>query len=196
MGVVSLFDFEITVENVVMTGAFSEGINLEAANQKLEGSKRNWKRFPGLSYKLKVPPASFLLFRNGKFVCTGIKTKTKGKQAITQLLTILKTKKLVSKSCSFGCGVKNLVASVNLSGASIALEQFTREFESVYEPDKFPAAIHKTDDAKATFLVFLSGKLICSGVADEEDLKQTVKQFYDQLKEKNVIENLLSPALG
>jgi len=165
-----LFDFEITVENVVMIGAFSEGIDLESANQKLEGSKHNWKRFPGLAYKLKAPPASFLLFRNGKFVCTGTKTKTKAKEATTHLLNILKTKDLVSSSCVFEWEVRNLVASVNLCGASIALEQFTHEFEAIYEPGRFPAAIHKTNDTKATFLVFLSGKLICSGVADEEAL--------------------------
>ncbi|MCL1970357.1 MAG: hypothetical protein FWF66_02730 [Candidatus Bathyarchaeota archaeon] len=41
-----MFDFVITVENVVMTGWFSEGIDLDVACSKLEGSKCSWKKFP------------------------------------------------------------------------------------------------------------------------------------------------------
>jgi len=192
ISVTTVLDLSITIENIVIIGAFSENINLVEANQKLENSKRNWKKFPGLAYKLKNPPASFLLFNNGKFVCTGIKTKNKGQQAITTLLNLLKTKELVSKGCGVEWGVKNLVASVAMGGASVSLETFTREFESIYEPDRFPAAVYKPDDAKATFLVFLSGKLICSGIADEETLKNTVKKFCQQLEEKNTLQTTIT----
>jgi len=191
MGVTIVLDLVITIENVVIIGTFSESINLDIASQNLEGSKHNWQRFPGLSCKLKTSPATFLLFSNGKFVCTGIKTEAKGKQAITLLLNLLKTKGIVSNNCVFDCAVKNLVASVDIGGASVSLETFAREFESIYEPDRFPAAVYKSSELNATFLVFLTGKLICSGIADEEELKQTVKQFYDQLKEKNIIETTL-----
>jgi len=188
-----LFDFEITIENLVLLGSLSEGVDLCVANSKLEGSKCNWHRFPGLAYKLQKPLATFLLFKNGKFICTGVKTENKGEQAITNFVNLLKTQNIVSHDCVFQWGVKNLVASVNIGGASVSLEQFTNEFDAIYEPDKFPAAIHKTDESSATFLVFLTGKLICSGVADKEALKKTVKDFYDQLVEKKVIEKSLSP---
>lgn len=103
---------------------------------------------------------------------------------------MLQAKGLVSTECSFECGVKNLVASVTISGASVSLEQFTKQFETaVYEPDKFPAAVYSMGGSKATFLVFLTGKLICSGVGDEDALKRTVKKFYDLLVEKKVLEN-------
>jgi TATA-box binding protein (TBP) (component of TFIID and TFIIIB) len=45
------------------------------------------------------------------------------------------------------------------------------------------------DQPKATFLVFLTGKLVCSGIANEEELKITVKKFYDQLIEKSTLKN-------
>jgi transcription initiation factor TFIID TATA-box-binding protein len=187
-----MFGLVITIENVVMIGTFSEGIDLKVASQKLDGSKCNWKRFPGLSFKLKSPPATFLFFRNGKFVCTGTKTKTKAEQAITTCLNLLKEKELVSDKCSFECCVKNLVASVDLAGATISVEQITEEFDAVYEPDRFPAAVCKTTSPKATFLVFLAGKMVCSGITDEETLKKTVKKFYEELVEKRVIEKKLS----
>jgi TATA-box binding protein (TBP) (component of TFIID and TFIIIB) len=170
-----------------MTGAFSEAIDLNAAHSKLDGSKCNWRRFPGLSFKPKLSPATFLLFRNGKFVCTGTKSEIRGKEATRTFLNILKEKSLVSTNCNFECSVKNLVTSVSINGASISMEQFTKQFEKVvYEPDKFPAAVYNM--GKATFLVFLTGKLICSGVGDEDTLKRTVKIFCDQLAERNVLE--------
>jgi TATA-box binding protein (TBP) (component of TFIID and TFIIIB) len=185
-----MFDFEITVENIVMTGSFSESINLEVANQKLEGSKRNWNQLSGLSFKLKKPSVTFLLFQNDKFICTNIKTETKGNQALTKLLNLLKTEKIVSNNCTFECYVKNLVASVNLSSANISPEQFTNEFETIYDPTKCHIPLNKTDQPSVAFLVFLTGKLICTGVANKEELKKTLKHFYKQLNSKSTIENL------
>lgn len=172
-----------------MTGSFSEGVDLNVANSKLEGSKCSWRRFPGLAFKMKVPSATFLLFRNGKFVCTGTKSEGKSKEAVASFLGVLQAKGLVSADCNFECSVKNIVASVTIGGASVSLEQFTKQFETaVYEPDKFPAAVYNMGESKATFLVFLTGKLICSGVGDENELKNVVKKFHDQLVERKVLE--------
>jgi transcription initiation factor TFIID TATA-box-binding protein len=188
-----MFDFEITVENIVMTGSFSECVDLSVANQKLEGSKRNWKQLSGLSFKLKKPSATFLLFQNGKFICTNIKTETKANQALTKLLNILKTEKLVSNDCTFEGYVKNLVASMNLSSATISPEQFTNDFEAIYDPTKCPTPHnHKTDQPQANFIVFLTGKLICTGATNKNELKESVKKFYEQLKEQNVIQQKLT----
>ena len=96
IGVFVVFDFVITIENVVLTGSFSEEVNLKVANQKLVGSRCNWQRFTGLSFKLKSASATFLLFRTAKFVCTGTKTKTKAEQATTTFLNLLKKEGLVS----------------------------------------------------------------------------------------------------
>jgi transcription initiation factor TFIID TATA-box-binding protein len=190
--VIVVFDLVITIENIVLTGSFSESVDLKVAKQKLVGSKCNWKRFPGLSYKLKSASATFLLFRTGRFVCTGTKTKAKAEQATTTFLNILKKEGLVSDLCGFECCVKNMVASVDLAGATVSVEQITGEFNAVYEPDKFPAAVCKTTEPAATFLVFLAGKMICSGIADEETLKTTVKKFYQELIEKKAIEKSLT----
>ncbi|MDR2719728.1 MAG: hypothetical protein LBC03_02855 [Nitrososphaerota archaeon] len=188
-----MFDFEITVENIVMTGAFSECVDLSVANPKLEGSKRNWKQLSGLSFTLKKPSATFLLFPNGKFICTNIKTETKANQALTKLLNLLKAENIVSNDCTFECCVKNLVASVNLSSATISPEQFTNEFEAIYDPTNCPTPHnHKTDQPPANFIVFLTGKLICTGAANKEELQKALKKFYEQLKEQDVIQQKLT----
>lgn len=193
MLLIVLFDFEFTVENVVMVGSFSEGMDLGVACLKLDGSKCDLKRFIGISFKLKSPLANFLLFKNGRFVCTGTKTKTKAEEAVADLLSLLKAEGLVSNQCTFECGIKNIVASVNMAGASVSLEQFTSEFDTLYEPDKFPESVYKMGESKATFLVYLTGKMVCLGVTSEEDAKKAVKEFYGQLVEEKVIEKLWNP---
>ncbi|MDR1993804.1 MAG: hypothetical protein LBQ98_10020 [Nitrososphaerota archaeon] len=125
--------------------------DLSVANLKLEGSKCNWKRLSGLSFKLKSLLATFLLFKNGHFVCTGTKTKTTTEKATTTFLCLLKEKGLVSNQCTFECRVKNFVASVNIAGASVLLEQFTNDFEDIYDPDKFHAVSYKQSEPQATF---------------------------------------------
>jgi len=47
--------------------------------------------FPGLVYKLIEPNATFLLFSNGKLVCTGTKNKQQLEDSMSQLLKNVKT---------------------------------------------------------------------------------------------------------
>jgi transcription initiation factor TFIID TATA-box-binding protein len=80
-----------------------------------------------------------------------------------------------------------------MAGASVSLEQFTSEFDTIYDPDKFPESVYKMGESKATFLVYLTGKVVCSGVASEEDVKKVVKEFCGQLVEEKVIEKIWNP---
>ena len=43
------------------------------------------EQFPGLVYKLEEPTATFLLFSNGKLVCTGTKNKQQLEDSMVQL---------------------------------------------------------------------------------------------------------------
>jgi transcription initiation factor TFIID TATA-box-binding protein len=49
------------------------------------------EQFPGLVYKLIEPNATFLLFSNGKLVCTGTKNREQLEQSMDMLLKNVKT---------------------------------------------------------------------------------------------------------
>ena len=53
--------------------------------QSLEEAEYEPEQFPGLVYKLIEPTATFLLFSNGKLVCTGTKNKAQLEQSMKQL---------------------------------------------------------------------------------------------------------------
>src|SRR3989338_6423419 len=66
---------KISVQNIVASGAISLDLNLNTLALELENTEYEPEQFPGLVYKLEEPTATFLLFSNGKLVCTGTKNK-------------------------------------------------------------------------------------------------------------------------
>jgi transcription initiation factor TFIID TATA-box-binding protein len=50
----------------------------------------NPSSFPGLVYKLMEAKATFLLFSNGKIVCTGTKSEAEVNAAVDKLIDVLK----------------------------------------------------------------------------------------------------------
>tara|TARA_Y100000310_G_C20663547_1_gene806163 strand:- start:569 stop:1114 length:546 start_codon:yes stop_codon:yes gene_type:complete len=66
---------KITVQNIVASGSINMKLNLNYLALALENTEYEPEQFPGLVYKLIEPNATFLLFSNGKLVCTGTKNK-------------------------------------------------------------------------------------------------------------------------
>tara|TARA_Y100000310_G_scaffold329099_1_gene398350 strand:- start:557 stop:1102 length:546 start_codon:yes stop_codon:yes gene_type:complete len=76
---------KITVQNIVASGSIDIRLNLNYLALALENTEYEPEQFPGLVYKLVEPNATFLLFSNGKLVCTG----TKNKQQLDDSMKIL-----------------------------------------------------------------------------------------------------------
>jgi len=76
---------KITVQNIVASGSIPLTLNLNTLALQLENTEYEPEQFPGLVYKLVDPPATFLLFSNGKLVCTGTKDKGQLEESMRQL---------------------------------------------------------------------------------------------------------------
>jgi transcription initiation factor TFIID TATA-box-binding protein len=76
---------KITVQNIVASGAIDLDLNLNTLSLELENTEYEPEQFPGLVYKLDNPTATFLLFSNGKLVCTGTKNKSQLDDSMIQL---------------------------------------------------------------------------------------------------------------
>jgi len=87
---------KITVQNIVASGEMNLKLNLNALALGLEDTEYEPEQFPGLVYKLIEPNATFLLFSNGKLVCTGTKNKQQLQDSMKQLMKNIKaaTKRL------------------------------------------------------------------------------------------------------
>jgi transcription initiation factor TFIID TATA-box-binding protein len=76
---------KITVQNIVASGSIDLTLNLNILALTLENTEYEPEQFPGLVYKLVDPTATFLLFSNGKLVCTGTKNKEQLEESMKQL---------------------------------------------------------------------------------------------------------------
>ena len=81
---------KITVQNIVASGSIDMKLNLNYLSLELENTEYEPEQFPGLVYKLEEPTATFLLFSNGKLVCTGTKNNQQLADSMDQLVATLK----------------------------------------------------------------------------------------------------------
>lgn len=84
---------KINVQNMVASGNINMDLNLNALAMELENTEYEPEQFPGLVYKLPGTRATFLLFSNGKIVCTGTRSETKLNEAVDKLIVTLKKKR-------------------------------------------------------------------------------------------------------
>ncbi len=77
---------KITVQNIVASGTINLKLNLNYFALEMENTEYEPEQFPGLVYKLLEPNATFLLFTNGKLVCTGTKNRKQLEYSMEQLL--------------------------------------------------------------------------------------------------------------
>jgi len=81
---------KINVQNIVASGSIDLMLNLNVLALELENTEYEPEQFPGLVYKLAEPTATFLLFSNGKLVCTGTKNKNQLEDSMKQLIKNVK----------------------------------------------------------------------------------------------------------
>jgi len=81
---------KINVQNIVAAGNIGMDLNLNTLAMKLDNTEYEPEQFPGLVYKLMEAKATFLLFSNGKIVCTGTKSVEMVHQAVDMLIANLK----------------------------------------------------------------------------------------------------------
>jgi transcription initiation factor TFIID TATA-box-binding protein len=81
---------KITVQNIVASGTINMKLNLNYLALALENTEYEPEQFPGLVYKLVEPNATFLLFSNGKLVCTGTKNNQQLTDSMEELIQVIK----------------------------------------------------------------------------------------------------------
>ena len=177
----------ISIENVVGTATLHQRIDLNAIVKGNPRVEYRPKQFPGLVYRLKNPKTAILIFNSGKMVCTGAKSENKSKRAVLKVIKELKTAGIIIVGKP-EFKIVNIVASVTLSG-TIDLEQCAYSLKkTMYEPEQFPGLIYRMDEPKVVFLIFASGKLVCTGAKKEEDVYNAVNKLQMKLEKNELID--------
>jgi len=176
-------NLDFKINNVVATVEFkiSGKIDLVKIARNAPDTEYNPVRFPGLILRLENPKASFLIFSTGRMVITGLKTVYVVEKAVKKVVRRLK--KFGFKLPEPKIKIQNLVASGDLH-TNIDLNKAVLELKfAMYEPEVFPGLIYHMSDPKAVFLIFSTGKIVCTGVKKEESIKLAILQLHQDIKE-------------
>ena len=84
---------KINIQNMVASGDIKMDLNLNSLALKLPNTEYEPEQFPGLVFKLPGTRATFLLFSNGKIVCTGTRSEASLREAVDKLVKTLKKTK-------------------------------------------------------------------------------------------------------
>ena len=172
---------EIKIQNIVVSADLKTRLPLEHIALELEDAEYEPESFPGLVYRLKEPKASMLIFITGKIICAGAQSYEIAKKAIKKVVEELRSIGIDVKD-DFSIKVENLVASANLN-TRFDLNRIVYELGNCeYEPEQFPGLVYRMEDPKVVFLIFNSGRLVCTGASSEAEVKRAVEKLKSELR--------------
>ena len=183
---------EIIVVNVVASASIGKELMLQDIAFQLEGAEYDQDRFPGLIYKLAEPKTAVLIFRSGKVVCTGARSIPDVHVAINKVVDELRVLDMPVKD-EPDIVIQNIVATTNLE-STLNLIQIAMSlgFENVeYEPEAFPGLVYRMDDPKVVLLLFGSGKMVCVGAREVNDIKNAVRNIKEELSTAGLIAKVI-----
>ena len=86
----------------------------------------------------------------------------------------------------FNIRIENIVASASF-GVVISLEKVVSKLEGMeYEPEQFPGLVYRMKDPKVAFLLFGSGKVVCTGARSITDVKTVFAKVVDVVTKSGV----------
>ncbi len=178
--------FTFKVENVVatVTAKIEEKMDLNVIAQKFTDVEYNPERFPGLVMRVPDPKATLLIFSTGKMVVTGFRDASEAEIVVNTAIKRIQTCKInISDPVII---IQNIVASgdlkcaVDLNMAAVVMEY------AMYEPEVFPGLIYRMQDPKTVFLIFSTGRIVCTGAKTKEIVAIAVEKLYHKVREMGV----------
>lgn len=174
----------IQVVNIVVSTSLEHDIPLEKMAATLSNTEYNPEQFPGLVIRIRDPKTSALIFSSGKVVCTGARSMEKVEQSIEKIIQSLK-KIGIEIKIKPQISIQNIVASGSV-GMDLNLNVLAMKLDNTeYEPEQFPGLVYKLDEAKATFLLFSNGKIVCTGTKSEQEVHEALDKLIVNLKKVN-----------
>jgi len=117
-------------------------------------------------------------------VITGLELVQDAEKAVSKLLK--KLKKFGIRSSDPEITIQNIVANgdlhtiINLNKAVLLMEFV------MYEPEVFPGLIYNMKDPRAVFLLFSTGKFVCTGIKKKEILERAILKLKREINNMDV----------
>ena len=171
----------LEIVNIVVSTSLEHDIPLEKMAATLSNTEYNPEQFPGLVLRIKDPKTSALIFSSGKVVCTGARSMEKVHESIKKIIKSLEKINIKIKIDPVII-IQNMVGSGSV-GMDLNLNVLAMKLDNTeYEPEQFPGLVYKLPAAKATFLLFSNGKIVCTGTKSEQEAHKALDMLIENLK--------------
>lgn len=179
------------IVNVVAMTNLGRSLDLFSISKEFKDAEYDKKKFPGLKYRINEPKTAFLVFKNGKVVCTGAKSKKEARKAIN---IISKKLREVGADIEKNPEIKivNIVAihelgrQMNMNKLAIILGMENIE----YEPEQFPGMVYRIKGMKVVLLIFSSGSVVCTGAKNKEEIEIAIQKLITELERSDIYNNI------
>jgi len=179
-------ELDYKIENVVATVVveITEKIDLNQIARRHADVEYNPERFPGLVMRIEKPRATILIFSTGKMVVTGLRKAAEAPRVVEKVVKNIK--KAGIKVSNPEITIQNIVASgdlhtnIDLNMAAIVMEY------AMYEPEVFPGLIYRMQDPKTVFLIFSTGRIVCTGAKRKEIVREAVLKLNQEVRDLGV----------
>ena len=175
---------KINVENMVASADLGKSFDLNKVVKALEGAEYDPDKFKGVIFKIRREDlrTSVLIFSSGKIVCTGATVEEDIIRTI-DLLKKLLTDNGLTVNDNVNLQIQNIVGTTDLGQplnlGSLAIAFGLEKIE--YEPEQFPGLVYRMDDPKLVLLIFGSGKVVCTGGKNIEQMESGVEKIRKEL---------------
>jgi len=179
-------DYEFEIENVVATVSVSipEKMDLNSIVRKYPDIEYNPERFPGIIIRFEKPKATVLMFSTGRMVITGMRTDDVVEEVVQ--VVIKRIRKVGIDISNPQIEIQNIVASgdlhknIDLNYAAVVMET------AMYEPEVFPGLIYRMHEPRAVFLIFSTGRIVCTGAKNKEIVAEAVKKLAEEVNKLGI----------
>ena len=177
---------EFEIANVVGTVTYQQELDLSALAETFkqrpeinsvtyEPAENHWLQARFAPDDTYVP-----FYRSGKCSIVGVTSPEHFEEMVAQVNAVMR--ELLEFEYEPTAKIKNFVATAELDSLpsletiaiGIGLEQ------TEYEPEQFPALIYRREDA--VLLIFSSGKIVCTGLTDLDQISSGIDEFISQIE--------------
>jgi len=183
--------FDPVVVNMVVSGSLRLELDIDSVVGDIDTASSSTA--PGRAYfSQKDDDPTVMAFRSGAITVAGATTEEEAEQQIQWFVDALSSLGIAvdvdavldSMSVKYVVVKGNLKSSIELTAAAIALGLESTE----YEPEQFPALIHRPEDASCTVLIFSTGRVLVTGVETKERAESVLESVASSLSGSGLLE--------
>lgn len=181
---------EFSVDNIVGVITFPQELDLRALGEtfsqheqvrdvKFEPEKNHW-----LQSHIEPDGTYVAFYRSGRASIAGCNSMEHFTDVAERVDSIMRD--LLEYDTRPAVRVSNIVAT-KTTDSNLDLERLALKFglnEVEYEPEQFPALIHRSSDHVK--LIFSSGKLLCTGLTELDDISLAFREIEEKIATDNL----------